>query len=201
MELSEFETELAALIGRPSNLRPFVCSGNPLDCRAFIVGFNPASRLERARFWDYWSGATGFAKSRWLEAYIAERLARGIEQGKKKRRFSTTRSRIEIIVREAHPARFVETNVYSHATSQAADLERAARDTSVLEFLLGAIRPELLVVHGAETREVLEQLSVWRELNAETWFFPHLASRNGAWTNEKAAAIGRRARATILSGQ
>ena len=51
-------------------MRPFVCDGNPCDCKAFIVGINPASRVS---FWAFWSDETGFDKKSWLARYVAER--------------------------------------------------------------------------------------------------------------------------------
>ncbi len=43
MDLTEFGSELEALIERPTALRPFVCDGSPLSCTVFIVGYNPAT--------------------------------------------------------------------------------------------------------------------------------------------------------------
>ena len=59
LDLSSFEQRLAALIGKPTDLRPFVCDGSPLDCRVFIVGFNPASALDED-FWKFWDPSIGF---------------------------------------------------------------------------------------------------------------------------------------------
>lgn len=36
--LSEFSEALLTHIGKPTDLRPFVCDGSPLDCEALIVG-------------------------------------------------------------------------------------------------------------------------------------------------------------------
>ncbi|TAL55123.1 hypothetical protein [Pandoraea sp.] len=63
-ELQSFEADLAALIGEATNLRPFVCDGNPLLCDVFIVGANPASEMATG-FWDFWDTATGFNKAQW----------------------------------------------------------------------------------------------------------------------------------------
>ncbi len=46
MTLYEFELQLSDLIGRPTDLRPFVCEGSPLSCDIFLVGFNPATTME-----------------------------------------------------------------------------------------------------------------------------------------------------------
>ena len=52
--LSDFSRGMASLIGKPTDLRPFVCEGSPLGCEAFLVGFNPASEMS-IDFWDFWS--------------------------------------------------------------------------------------------------------------------------------------------------
>ncbi len=41
-DINFFEKELAALISKPSSLRPFVCEGSPLECKVFIVPPLPA---------------------------------------------------------------------------------------------------------------------------------------------------------------
>jgi hypothetical protein len=48
--LDDFERALVALIGRPTDLRPFVCEGSPLTCDVFLVGFNLATTMCR----DLW---------------------------------------------------------------------------------------------------------------------------------------------------
>ena len=39
--------------------RPFICNGFPEDCDIFIIGNNPAKRVQ-ANWWDYWNEETGF---------------------------------------------------------------------------------------------------------------------------------------------
>lgn len=69
--LQSFESGLEAIIGRPTTLRPFVCDGSPLDCRVFIVGFNPATDSE-VDFWNFWSSHRGF-KQRALVSELSQR--------------------------------------------------------------------------------------------------------------------------------
>jgi hypothetical protein len=83
-KLSQFESELGALIGRPSHLRPFVCNGSPLESGVFIIGFNPATEM-RGDFWDYWRSEYGFDKTAWFKAYMEERQVRPLKPGKTRR--------------------------------------------------------------------------------------------------------------------
>src|ERR1700735_3082953 len=118
IDLSAFESELKELIGRPSELRPFVCNGSPLECGVFIVGFNPATKM-RADFWEYWRSGYGFDKEAWFKSYKEERQARPLNPGKTRRaQISNTRRVIEWIIEAASPIGCLETNIYSAATAR-----------------------------------------------------------------------------------
>ena len=54
MTLDDFERALVALIGRPTDLRPFVCEGSPLTCDVFLVGFNLATTMCREGRVGWW---------------------------------------------------------------------------------------------------------------------------------------------------
>ncbi len=56
--------------------RPFVCSGSPLACRSFIVGFNAATTLKNA-FATYWSDESGFDRAAFDADYGATRSRHG----------------------------------------------------------------------------------------------------------------------------
>jgi hypothetical protein len=114
-DLQYFECRLIELIGRPTDLRLFVCDGSPLECRAFIVGFNPATASEKD-FWTFWDPNTGFKKSEWLQNYIRERRQRPLKPGRTRRNtISSTRRVIDWIVSEASPLKILETNIYTAA--------------------------------------------------------------------------------------
>ena len=51
MELSSFREHVQSVVGMGEFVRPFICQGNPYECRAFIVGINPASNVP---FWPFW---------------------------------------------------------------------------------------------------------------------------------------------------
>lgn len=146
--LSEFSHGLVSLIGRPSDLRPFVCEGSPLACDAFLVGINPASEMSDD-FWDFWSDSYGFDKSAWFEKYKEERKTRPLKPGRKRRNeVSNTRRIIEEVVQGASPVKILETNIYSKATEQASDLEEQNRITAPFDYLLRQVEPRLVIAHG-----------------------------------------------------
>jgi hypothetical protein len=158
MTIGEFEEALASRIGRPSGLRPFVCDGNPLTCQAFIVGTNPATILNDD-FWSFWSAESGFMKDSWLRRYTATRSSQRTAKGGSKRPLSSTRQRMEWISSEAAPLRFLETNLYAKATCTAAELNAVSRQSEAFQWLLSVISPQVILVHGAEAKHVIEKLS------------------------------------------
>jgi hypothetical protein len=90
--------------------RPFVCDGDPYKCKAFLVGYNPASQVP---FWPFWSDATGFDKSVWFDCYRLYRMAEPLKEGRTRRQpISSTRQRIEWIIDAAKPVQVLETNLY-----------------------------------------------------------------------------------------
>lgn len=157
--LCEFDRGLKKLLSPWSNPRPFVCDGNPLKCRAFIVGFNAATEM-RAEFWEFWSPEYGMDKEHFLEAYQKERAEKPLPPGKKYRQaMSATRMRIEWLVEAANPVRCLETNLYVKATPEAKDLGKDDRDGSLFEYLLHSIVPQVILSHGVDARRRLEELS------------------------------------------
>jgi hypothetical protein len=149
-KLAEFEYALRTLIGEPTDLRPFVCDGSPLECKVFIVGLNPASALSQD-FWSFWRRDIGFDKSQWFEAYKSERATRPLALGKTRRQaVSNSRRTIEWVVSEVGAALCLETNIYAAATEDYQSLAVAQRTTAPFDFLLQTIAPSIVVVHGKD---------------------------------------------------
>lgn len=97
-ELEKFGDRLAALIGAPTDLRPFVCDGSPLTCDVFIVGFNPATTMS-ADFWQFWRPGVGFNKVAWFDAYKEDRQLKPLKPGKTRRNaVSTTRRVMDFVL-------------------------------------------------------------------------------------------------------
>ncbi len=149
--LIEFEKELKDLLEKQNNARPFVCDGNPLQAKLFIVGINPATSMENS-FWDFWSINHGFKKTDWLETYILNRKKQG-----KKTKLSPTRRNINNLVDALSTLKILETNLFSKATRREADLKEEDKDDSVFKFLLKNIKPKILLLHGNKVIEKIEK--------------------------------------------
>lgn len=184
-ELEKFERDLAALIGNPTDLRPFVCEGSPLACRAFIVGFNPATGMS-SDFWRFWRAGYGFDKAAWFAEYLKDRQSRPLKPGKTRRSaVSNTRSRIDWIVEEADPVRCLETNIHAVPTERAADLAPPQRITAPFDFLIDAIKPDVVIVHGKDAATHLQG----KRISAQVIEVPHFAR---GWSQSSARAFGQR---------
>lgn len=184
MSLDEFEKILAGLIGRPTNLRPFVCAGSPLTCKIFVVGFNPATEMQ-GDFWDYWVSGIGFNKAGWFQAYLADRKIRPLKPGKKSRpAVSNTRRCLGWIEDGAAGNPILETNIFARATATKADLALRDRSSEPFRFLFEAIKPQVIVAHGTDAHVVADQL----DTNARIIKIPHLSR---GWSEERAREFGR----------
>lgn len=185
--LNAFERDLASLVGRPTDLRPFVCDGSPLDCAVFLVGLNPATSLD-ADFWEFWQTDRGFDKASWFRQYLAERAAKPLKEGKKFRpAISPTRRNIEAFVEGAGDVRVLETNIYSKASDDLKSLDLASREIAPFRFLVDAIRPKVIVVHGNPAVEALAKFTVPSAVIVADHHFSRQTSR------ETARALGSRA--------
>lgn len=178
MTLDEFERKLVGLIEQPTNLRPFVCDGSPLDCQIFLVGFNPATQME-ADFWQFWQG--GYNKAAWFREYRAERAAKPLKPGKKLRpAISPTRRNIEAFVEGARPAKVLETNIYAAATDDMKSLDLESREIAPFRFLLETIRPKVVVVHGKPAVEAIRLFNIGATIIASDNHFSRKTSRDTA---------------------
>jgi hypothetical protein len=125
-------------------LRPFVCDGDPFDCKAFLVGTNAATDVP---FWPFWKPEFGFDKTAWLKCY----------ESRRKGRASATRQRIARIVSAASPAKILETNLFAAPTAREADLKPEDRQSPIFDFLLESLLPSVIVTHGAKARHAFEK--------------------------------------------
>ncbi|WP_278362221.1 hypothetical protein [Stutzerimonas kunmingensis] len=186
--MEDFQQALKTHIGDCSTLRPFVCEGSPLDCKVFIVGFNPASNMD-AGFWDFWRAGYGFDKAAWFDVYRYERRVKPLSPGKKRRTaVSRTRRIIELIVAGAAPFKCLETNIYSLPTESAKQLAAADRDSAVFEFLLERVNPQLIVAHGRDAQDYLRE----KRPAAPVIEVRHFSARgkDKPWTNAEACELG-----------
>lgn len=148
--LNDFERRLLRRLPRNSTARPFTCDGNPVECKWFVVGFNPATSMATP-FWEHWKSGHGFLESKWLEDYRAYRRSAG-----KRTAMSATRSRMEPLLEVVGKGCLV-TNLHNIPSPDARRLSSSDRDTSLFEFLLDCIQPEVIVPHGRKAREYFER--------------------------------------------
>ena len=190
--LADFGREMVSLLGKPTDLRPFVCEGSPLECEVFIVGINPASEMSDD-FWDFWSDNRGFDKYTWFERYKSERRTRPLKPGKKRRNaISNTRRVIGWVIEEASPTKCLETNIYAKPAASEPELkallktlssEERNRITAAFDYLLQRIAPKLVVAHGDKTAEYLQARNIECNLKCVSHF-----SRR--WSEAKARELG-----------
>jgi hypothetical protein len=187
VNLETFEKELLTLVGKPTDLRPFVCDGSPLQCEAFIVGFNPATTIEED-FWQFWRPGYGFDKAAWFATYLKERQCRHIEKPKTRRNaVSNTRRVIEWVVEDASPIRCLETNIYSSPTEQADSLESKQRVTAIFDFLLATISPLVIITHGADAAKHIHGKGTHARILTVSHF-------SRGWSQVAARSLGRQIR-------
>jgi hypothetical protein len=192
--LQEFEARLRALIGSPTNLRPFVCDGSPLRCNVFIVGFNPATMIS-ADFWQFWQTDYGFNKTAWFEAYREERRSRPLKAGKKRRNpISNTRRVVEWILDAASPVRCLETNLYAAPTEQATDLISKQRITAPFDFLVASIAPRIIITHGDDAAKHIRSKNVSAKIISVSHF-------SRGWSQECARDLGAKIKTLIGSNE
>lgn len=206
--LPTFQDNFEKLIGKPTELRPFVCEGSPLECKIFIVGFNPATNLNQS-FWSFWQPGYGFQKAEWLKVYKQERQSKPLSPGKRRRNeISNTRRVIEWIIMELAPIKCLETNIYSKPTEQARDLKEKERATQPFDFLLNTICPEIMLLHGQGAVKYVEKIfnhqltlnnleyieAEWGKVKVMA--VPHLSR---GWSEKRAREIGQNLRTSSLS--
>lgn len=180
MDLATFAHGLAACIGRPSTLRPFVCDGSPLNCRVFIVGYNPATTSGQD-FWRHW-GPSGFDRAAWMKDYLVGRATAPLNPGKKFRpKVSPSRRVIDWIL-EAAGVPILETNLYAQPSLDMASL--ADHDMAPFQFLVRTIKPRLMVTHGKNAREGVAALG----LSVPVIEVPHFSR---GWSRAAAHDLGR----------
>jgi hypothetical protein len=145
MSLQHIDAAIRKLSGEHPESRPFLCEGSPLDCVVAQVGINPGSDTP---FWPHWRVETGCDKQGWLRDY------RFRKAGKR----TPTRDRIELLNEVLRPYKVLELNLYHQFSASEASLAADHKSTELFEYMLDAVRPRLLFVHGRAPREHLERL-------------------------------------------
>lgn len=140
----QLDRTLRQLTGEHPESRPFVCTGSPYGCEVAEIGINPGTPTP---FWSRWTPETGFDKAGWLRDYLD-----------KHKKFGPTRRNIDLFCEALHPVRCIELNVYDRFSPRLNDLPKELRRTEVVNFMLDAVRPRLILVHGDEPANYLSRL-------------------------------------------
>ncbi|UUZ64460.1 hypothetical protein LP417_05185 [Polaromonas sp. P1-6] len=111
-----------------------------------MVGINPAATIP---FWPFWSDDKGMDRASWVTAYKA------LRNGK----LSRSRAALERFVPQV-TARVIELNAHAKQSKRLASLKREHRTTDVLEFVLGAVKPRVVLCAGASALSVVQGLSM-----------------------------------------
>lgn len=135
-ELDQFSALLATVVGQPTALRPFVCEGSPLDCDVFIVGYNPATKME-GDWWRFWKAGYGYQKGEWYREYSTQR-------GK----LSKTRAKIEDIVDALSDVHVLEANIDARPSAKKSEYPKPV--TGPFDFVLSVCRPKVIIAHGTD---------------------------------------------------
>lgn len=160
----DFLFKLELLLKQFPSSRPFICKGDPYACKVFIVGFNPATELNRP-FLEDWSTTAGFEWDSWFENYKKERQQSN-KNGKKRREVSNTRQRLNWLSEVLRPIKCLETNLYTKPTKKAKELRTQDQDIEIFKFLVTELRPEMLVLHGMDViRDFEKNFSVTLEID------------------------------------
>jgi len=134
MNLKELDLKIRKLTNEDISSRPFLCRGSPIGCDVALVGINPATSTE---FWPHWNTSNGFDKDAWLKDYL-----------KVEGRLKPTRSRIETLCDSIKPLRCIELNLYSKHSASEKLLDKESRDVELFNFLIGVVRPRIILIHG-----------------------------------------------------
>lgn len=147
-KMNDFETNLAAIIGRPSTQRPFVCTSDPSACSVWIVGYNAATA--GGDWWRFWSSDSGFDFASWRKDYDAERAARG-------KNASATRLRIDRF--KTSVPNILETNIFAAPSTKMANMPDSS--TEAFDLLLATFTPRVIIAHGVPGVPPLKWSTNW----------------------------------------
>lgn len=136
-------------------------------------------------FWDHWETGVGFNKTDWLQAYLADRLARPLTKAKKSRPpISNTRRCLGWIEEGATGVSILETNIFARPTATKAELALKYQNSVPFRFLCEAVRPKIIVAHGVDAQIAVELI----DTSAKIIKVPHLSR---GWSKERARDLGR----------
>lgn len=144
--MAEFSSALRALVADAPEMRPFLCMGNPLTCNVAVVGINPAATTP---FWPFWIEDIGLDRASWISEY------RALHNGN----LSRSRAALERFVPQVN-SRVIELNAHAKQSKRLSDLKGEHRTTGVLEFMLRAVQPSIILCAGTSALKAVRSLSL-----------------------------------------
>ncbi len=144
--MAEFSSALRALVADAPEMRPFLCTGNPLTCNVAVVGINPAATTP---FWPFWIEDIGLDRASWISEY------RALHNGN----LSRSRAALERFVPQVN-SRVIELNAHAKQSKRLSDLKGEHRTTGVLEFMLRAVQPSIILCAGTSALKAVRSLSL-----------------------------------------
>jgi hypothetical protein len=162
IEIQQFESKLKEFTNSETIVRPFLCNGFPFDNEIFLVGINPATKIN---FWDFWSNENGCNKEGWLNEYR-----------KQNGKIGPTRKRIEIFLNQAKKLKILETNIYPFYSPRFKDLKQEHKNPELFKYLIDTIKPKLIIGFGNPVIKFLSnhystntQKNIYHKVNSVNW--------------------------------
>lgn len=158
LSLTQFRKQLVAKIEEVGladrQIRPFVCTGSPLDCEIMMVGFNPSRDMGLATFDErIWSDKTGFDREQFVEYYDYVGYQQGESKWRRNHMFQQN------LIDELPDYPVLETYLYSAINSRKSALSNEYRTTAIFDWLVKVIKPKLIVTQNSDVIKYFERVT------------------------------------------
>lgn len=155
MDLKKFRTEMHQRLSEQQlnnvKVRPFICSGSPLNCKIMMVGYNPAREVNLDVFdADIWHDDVGFDRESFAEHYDIASYNDDLQWN---RNHIFQQNLIDEI--SNHPV--IETYLYSVITPKKTLLSPQHKHTHVFDWLYGILKPVLVITQNIDVIKYFER--------------------------------------------
>lgn len=155
MDLKKFRTEMQQQLSEQQldnvKVRPFICSGSPLNCKIMMVGYNPAREVNLDVFdADIWDDDMGFDRESFAEHYDIASYNDDLQWN---RNHIFQQNLIDEI--SNHPV--IETYLYSVITAKKTLLNPQHKHTHVFDWLYGILKPVLVITQNIDVIKYFER--------------------------------------------
>lgn len=155
MDLKKFRTEMQQRLSEQQldnvKVRPFICSGSPLNCKIMMVGYNPAREVNLDVFdADIWHDDIGFDRESFAEHYDIASYNDDLQWN---RNHIFQQNLIDEI--SNHPV--IETYLYSVITAKKTLLSPQHKHTHVFDWLYSILKPVLVITQNIDVIKYFER--------------------------------------------